>query len=137
MLRFLEKRKVIFVYTPLVIYWIVLLAATSFPTINVPTTDVSDKAYHFTAYFGLGVLLNLTLVFQNKYLTLKKKNAFYTVLIGSIYGIFDEVHQYFIPGRSMEFMDFTADFIGLVLAVIIIIFLMRLYHYSPGEKKLT
>jgi len=131
LLRFLEKRKVLLVYTPLVLYWIVLLAATSFPTIDVPTTDVSDKTYHFTAYFGLGVLLNLTLVFQNKYLTLKRKNAFYTVLIGSIYGIFDEVHQYFIPGRSMEFLDFVADFFGLVLAVLFVLFLLRLFRFFP------
>lgn len=131
MLRFLEKRKVLLVYTPLVIYWIILLTATSFPTINVPTTDVSDKVYHFAAYFGLGVLLNLTLIFQNKYIVLKRKNSFYTVLIGSLYGIFDEVHQYFIPGRSMEFLDFAADFLGLVLAVLFVLFLLRLYRFVP------
>ncbi len=136
MFRFLEKRKVLFVYTPFVIYWIVLLAATSFPTINIPTTAVSDKAYHFMAYFGLGILLNLTLIFQNKFLTLKKRNAFYTILIGSIYGIFDEVHQYFIPGRSMEFLDFSADFIGLVLAVFFLIFLMKVSGFIPQENKI-
>ncbi len=131
MLKFLEKRKVLLVYTPLVLYWIVLFAATSFPTIKVPTTDVSDKGYHFTGYFVLGVLLNLTLIFQNKYLSLKRKNALYTVLIGSIYGIFDEVHQYFIPGRSMEFLDFVADFSGLVLAVVFVLFLLRLNRFVP------
>jgi VanZ family protein len=131
LLRFLEKRKVLLVYTPLVIYWIILLTATSFPTINVPTTDVSDKVYHFAAYFGLGVLLNLTLIFQNKYIVLKRKNSFYTLLIGSLYGIFDEVHQYFIPGRSMEFLDFAADFVGLVLAVLFVLFLLRLYRFVP------
>lgn len=131
MLKFLEKRKVPFVYTPLVIYWIVLLAATSFPTIKVPTTSISDKGYHFIAYFGLGVLLNLTLIFQNKYPLLKKKNSFYTLLIGSIYGIFDEIHQYFIPGRSMEFLDFVADFIGLVLALFFVLFLTKVYKFVP------
>lgn len=131
MLKFLEKRKILLVYTPLVLYWIVLLAATSSPTIKIPTTDVSDKGYHFTAYFGLGVLLNLTLVFQNKYLSLKRKNALYTVLIGSIYGIFDEIHQYFIPGRSMEFLDFVADFFGLILAILFVLFLFRLFKFVP------
>ncbi|HSP89153.1 MAG TPA: VanZ family protein, partial [Ignavibacteriaceae bacterium] len=96
-----------------------------------PTTDVSDKAYHFAAYFGLGVLLNLTLLFQNKYSLLKKKNTFYTILIGSIYGILDEIHQYFIPGRSMEFLDFAADFIGLILAIIFVLFLVKINGFSP------
>ncbi|MDO8549196.1 MAG: VanZ family protein [Ignavibacteria bacterium] len=129
MLRFLEKRKVFLVYTPLVLYWIVLLAATSFPTISVPTTDVSDKIMHFIAYFGLGILLNLTLMFQNKYVNLKKKNWFNTIFIGSVYAALDEFHQYFIPVRSMEFLDFVADFFGLVLAVVFVLFLLRLNRF--------
>jgi len=129
--RFLEKRKVLLVYTPLVLYWIVLLAATSFSTISVPTTDVSDKIMHFIAYFGLGILLNLTLMFQNKYVNLKKKNWFNTIFIGSVYAALDEFHQYFIPGRSMEFLDFVADFFGLVLAVVFVLFLLRLNKFVP------
>jgi VanZ family protein len=131
LLRFLEKRSVLLVYIPLVLYWIVLFAATSFPTIHVPTTDISDKGYHFSGYFVLGVLLNLTLIFQNKYITLKKKNVLYTLLIGSIYGILDEIHQYFIPGRSMEFLDFMADFFGLVLAILFVLFFIKLYKFVP------
>jgi VanZ family protein len=134
LLKFLEEKKVQLIYAPLVIYWIVLLTATSFPTTSIPTMVISDKVMHFTAYFGLGILLNLTLMFQNRYPVLKIKNAFYTLLIGSVYGVIDEVHQYFIPGRSMEFLDFLADFLGLVLAVILVLSLVRLIKFIPGKN---
>ena len=129
MLKFLEKRKVLLIYTPLALYWFILLAATSIPAISVPTTAISDKIMHFAAYFGLGVLLNLTLIFQSKYPRLKQKNALYTVLIGCLHAIIDEVHQHFIPGRFMEFLDFAADFFGLVCAVVFVLFLLKLNRF--------
>ena len=130
MLKYLEERKIYLVYTPLVIYWIILLAATSFPTDAIPTLGVSDKLLHSAAYFCLGILLNLSLLFQNKYKFLKRKGTWYTILIGAIYGIIDEYHQHYIPGRSMEFLDFASDFLGLVLAVVFLIFLMRISNFA-------
>lgn len=130
MLKYLEERKVYLVYTPLVIYWVILLAATSFPTDAIPSFGVSDKFLHFAAYFCLGILLNLSLIFQNKYSFLKRKSTWYTIFIGAIYGIIDEIHQHYIPGRSMEFLDFAADFLGLVLAGVFLIFLMRMSNFA-------
>ncbi len=130
MFRFLEKRKVLLVYTPLVIYWSILLTTTSWPSITLPNTNITDKEYHLSGYFVLGILLNLTLIFQSKYPLLKKMHLLFTLLIGSFYGIFDEVHQHFIPGRSMEFLDFVADFSGLVLAVLFVLFLMKLFNFT-------
>jgi VanZ family protein len=131
LLKYLEKRKVYLVYLPLIIYWIALLTGTSFPTTALPKVGIGDKFMHFGAYFGLGVLLNLSLIFQNKFPKMKVQNNLYTIGIGSLYGIFDEVHQSFIPGRSMEFMDFVADFFGLVLAVVFVLFLLKLNKFVP------
>jgi VanZ family protein len=131
LLKYLEERKTQLVYTPLVIYWLILLGATSFPTNSIPSFGVSDKLLHLGAYFGLGILLNLTFVFQNKYSFFKKQSAWYTILIGSLYGVLDEFHQHFVPGRSMEFLDFLADFVGLVLAVVLVIYLMRTSDFVP------
>lgn len=133
MLRFLEKRKVLFVYTPLILYWLILLTATSTPSTALPTAGIQDKILHFIAYFGLGILINLTLMFQNKYDILKKKSSLFTIVFGSIYAALDEIHQYFIPGRFMEFLDFVADLLGLVLAVILILFLKIVTKYVPEQ----
>jgi len=134
--KYLEANKKLFVYTPLVIYWIVLLIATSLPTNALPTLGVSDKFMHLGAFFGLGVLLNLTLIFQNRYIKLKLRNGFYTVFTGSLYAVFDEVHQYFIPGRFFDLLDLAGDLIGLILAVAFVILLKRINNFVPGETNI-
>ena len=134
MLRFLQAHKVTIIYIPLVIYWLVLLGATSFPVDYVPTVGIGDKVEHLFAYLGLTILLNLTLIFQNKYLLLKRKNTLFTFLITGLYGAFDEIHQYFIPGRSCEAFDFGADLLGILLGIFIITLLMKQYNYLPQEK---
>jgi VanZ family protein len=127
--EFLERKKKVFIYIPLTVYWIILFGATSYPTDALPSFGVSDKVEHLSAFFILGILLNLTLIFQNKYPKLKEKNTLYTILIGSIYGIFDELHQILIPGRFCEFLDFVSDFSGLVLAVVFIILIMKVNKF--------
>lgn len=134
MLKFLERNKKLLVYTPLAFYWIVLLAATSIPTDNFPSITFLDKMVHFVAYFGLGVLFNLTLLFQNKYPLLKRNSYFFTVLIGTIYAILDELHQLFIPGRFGDVMDVLADFTGLVAAVIFVYLIVKLTRFIPQEN---
>jgi VanZ family protein len=131
--KFLEANKLTLIYIPLLIYWLALLAATSFPVEYVPTVGIGDKFEHLFAYLGLTLLLNLTLIFQNKYTLLKKRNSLFTFLIAGIYGGLDEIHQYFIPGRSCELFDFIADLLGILLGIYLIKLLMSKYDYLPQE----
>ena len=39
----------------------------------------------------------------------------YNVTLGSFWGLVDEIHQAYVPGRSSELADVLADFIGAVL----------------------
>jgi VanZ family protein len=55
--------------------------------------------------------------------------AFLAIVIVSIFGLSDELHQHFTPGRSMEFMDWVADTLGATLAV-------GLYTYWAWYRKL-
>jgi VanZ family protein len=55
--------------------------------------------------------------------------AFWAIVIVSIFGLSDELHQHFTPGRSMEFMDWVADTLGATLAV-------GLYTYWAWYRKL-
>lgn len=120
MIRFFEKNKIVAVYIPLIIYWLVLLTATSLPSKDLPNTGVSDKIEHFSAYLILAVLLNLTLVVQNKFETLKKYPSLSTLTIIAFYALIDELHQLYIPGRDCEALDWVADFIGAILGIVLI-----------------
>ena len=134
MFKYIEEHKVFFVYTPLVIYWIILLILTSLPSGMAVTVDISDKINHFGAYGLLSVLLFLTMKFQMKYPFLKKNAIWLTVLIASSYGILDELHQMLVPGRSAEFLDWLADFSGSLLGVLIIQWLLKKYYYLAFQK---
>jgi VanZ family protein len=37
------------------------------------------------------------------------------VVISTLYGVSDEYHQLFVPGRSFDVFDMLADFIGSVV----------------------
>ena len=129
MLKYLEKRKVLLVYTPLVLYWLLLLTATSLPANDIPTLGINDKFYHLGAYTILSFLLNLALIYQRKSKLLFEKAGITTIIIASLYGAFDEVHQIFIPGRFAEILDWTADAIGACLGVYIVYLMIRRFKY--------
>jgi len=126
LLEYLKKNKIYLVYLPLVVYWIALFIATSIPTEYIPSVGVSDKLNHFFAYLVLSVLLYLTFIFQEKLPLLREYPASFTLVIGSVYGIFDELHQMLIPGRHAEVLDWIADFVGVIAGVLIVkLFLLK------------
>ena len=131
MFEYLEKRKVPLIYFPLILYWIMLFTATSLPAANLPSVAVGDKLKHFTAFFGLSVLLSLTLLYQNKVLLLKKYFLAAALIISSIYGLLDEIHQSFVPGRNNEFLDWVADSLGAAAGVFIVFYLLKKFKYFP------
>lgn len=60
----------------------------------------------------------------------------WSAVITIIYGITDEVHQYFVPNRSAEVQDWLADVIGILLMMIIIrIYLSKKYILFGRENK--
>jgi VanZ family protein len=131
---FLEGRKKLLVYTPLIIYWIILFIATTLPVQSVPSFAISDKLHHLAAYFVLSCLLYLTLVYQRKSEYLFNKASIAAFVIASVYGALDEIHQMFVPGRFAEFLDWVADASGAVLGVIVISYLMKKLNYNPTFK---
>ncbi|GAB6282358.1 MAG: hypothetical protein STSR0008_11030 [Ignavibacterium sp.] len=126
MFKFLEKRKLFFVYLPLLIYWSILFILTSIPINKLPEIGLSDKIEHFGAYLVLSFLLNLAFRFQNKIKLFSERPNLFSFLFAFIYGVFDEIHQAFIPGRDCDLFDLTADTIGAILGLIIILFLSKI-----------
>lgn len=133
MINYIKKNKVKFVYLPLAIYWLILFIATSLPTEYMPSVGVGDKYNHFFAYLGLGFLLYYAFSFQEKFLLLKKYPFIMAIIIASVYGIFDELHQLLIPGRSAEFLDWLADFFGAMTGVLIARFIYIRFRMEAEE----
>lgn len=126
MFNFLEKNKKYLVYTPLVLYWVVLLISTSLPLESVPSVGLSDKFLHTVAYAGLAVLLYPALLFQKKYERFYKSPVLYTFIIGMIYAAFDELHQLLVPGRKCDIVDVAADGVGILIGLLLIVLIRRI-----------
>lgn len=77
------------------------------PSINVP-----DKLAHFIAYGLLATLILRTDFFWKK----RMKGMLLAVGVTSLYGITDEWHQYYVPGRFSDVIDWVADTLGALLA---------------------
>ena len=73
--------------------------------------EYSDKVVHALIYMPLAFLFYISLRRSgfNKYIFL------ISFLLAGIYGITDEFHQSFVPGRNAAAADVVADFIGAVL----------------------
>ncbi len=117
---FLERNKVLLVYLPLTVYWIVIFILTSLPAESVPEVGIGDKFQHVIAFCVLAILLYLTLIIQNKFPIIKRKSTIYSILILFGYAVLDELHQLFIPGRSGDVIDVVADLIGGIIGLIIV-----------------
>jgi len=111
----------------LLLYWVTLLILTSTPAPELPKVDISDKVVHFGAYFVLAIFFQL-------YVFLKKGESIFngkiktwalTIIVLMLYGGVDEVHQAFIPGRLADLLDFIADTLGVVTAVILLTPLLK------------
>jgi VanZ family protein len=78
------------------------------PAMDLPPFSFADKLAHLLEY---GLLASLI------YFALKKSQAnfhpiFIPFLIAFLYGVSDEIHQYFVPGRDANVFDAVADAVG-------------------------
>ncbi|MCD4844645.1 MAG: VanZ family protein [Methanosarcinales archaeon] len=85
-----------------------------------------DKILHFIEYIVLGVLLYLTMYYSPGSFT-RKYAAVFAFIIGVLFAISDEIHQFFVSGRSSSVLDLIADSIGVAFAVVTmyVIFMIR------------
>lgn len=96
--------------------WPVVLAvgifiASTRSQIAEPDISHIDKVAHFGVY---GLLATLLCRLGRGW-----RAAVFALLAASLYGISDEWHQSFTPGRSVEVADWVADTSGAALAVLL------------------
>ena len=73
------------------------------------------KGAHFTVYALLGMLC-----LQPAYVLVHRvpRAAFWSWCATALYAVTDEIHQYFVPGRSCEVRDMLIDAIGAALGIL-------------------
>ena len=91
-----------------------------------------DKLLHAGVYALLGLLL---LGAQPRPVNgYSGRQVTISVLLASLYGLSDEIHQYFVPGRSSEALDWLADTVGALIAVSLLAWLSRKRKSAGGRR---
>jgi VanZ family protein len=100
-------------WLPVIAYMAMLFGFSSLSTLPAPPADFSFYDVHIAAYAGLGALTARALAKGIR--RVPWRAVLGAILISSLYGVSDEYHQVFVPGRSFDVFDMVADAIGSVV----------------------
>lgn len=81
------------------------------------------KLAHFTIY-AIGGFLIMNYAYTTEK-TMKQK-MLYSITFGAGYAITDEIHQFFVSGRSAQILDIGIDTAGVIIGVLIYLTLRKL-----------
>ena len=114
--------QVFWYWLPVALYagTIFFLSAQSHPDEQLPSfllKDVSDKVLHAVEYAGLAVLCYRTFRWAAGP-SVARQALVLAIVTASIYGITDEVHQFFVPFRESSWLDWLADTAGATVGAL-------------------
>lgn len=99
---------------------------------SLPSFEYADKIMHFGGYALLGALMVRMVL--NESLGLSRRTLMaVAMVVSTVYGISDEIHQTFVAERCGDVFDVVADGIGSVFGVIVYAQLFG----KPGFHKTT
>lgn len=114
-----NTKNFIFYWLPLILYCLLIFIQSSKPSFEqLPDIRYFDKFLHFLGYAVLGIL------FYRAFRTMRLGQSgrlliFFSILCATLYGISDEIHQYFVPFREASFSDVIANTVGSICGVYI------------------
>jgi VanZ family protein len=114
-----RRKRILFYLLPAVGYAALIfsLSSSSLDMEELRPVFEYDKLLHLVEYYILGYLLMR--VFTTSPVPFLAENAVLaTILVGTLYGASDEIHQYFVPGRDCSLFDFLFDAAGVALAAV-------------------
>ena len=129
-----------FLFLLFALAWMALIFyLSSQPAIDItPLFPHQDKVFHAVIYGVLAVaLLGSMRHHPDGY---RYRQVAIAVLLATLYGLSDEFHQSFVPGRSPEAGDVLADAAGALLATLVFRWLLRTLHskiFRPVDAVIT
>lgn len=91
-----------------------------------PGVDVLSSIAHFCEYTMFGVLLANALC---SHMPLRRA-CLIAIACGSLYGVSDEIHQLFVPGRMCDPVDWIVDTAGAALGSSVVYAVLRNRRYE-------
>ncbi|MEE2610047.1 MAG: VanZ family protein [Acidobacteriota bacterium] len=92
-----------------------IFISSSLPGSAVPSA-LPDKPVHFAVYGLLGALV-LRALARGRWFGVGGRTALASIVLTITYGVSDEWHQSFVPGRSPDSMDLLVNGVGATVVV--------------------
>ena len=108
----------LWIWGPVVLQMAVIFGFSSIPDLKAIPGGFSDRSGHSIGYAILGALL-LRALAGGQLAGVTWLRAIASVVLATLYGISDEFHQSFVPGRSPDLHDVAADAVGALGAVVL------------------
>lgn len=119
-------KSVALAWLPALVYMALIFILSSIPTLASYSKHLPfrDKGAHFLEYAILGALT--THAAGRTFPELHRGRVFlFGVMLATLFGVSDELHQAFVPGRRADFGDIIADFLGAIVGGLVRLMLRR------------
>ncbi len=122
---FFTERLFWWYWFPLIIYCMLIFIQSSYPSPRqLPAFPYSDKLMHFGAYAVMAGLCSRALrVTRLSWRPIRI--LLFSALFAALYGVGDEIHQFFVTSRTADRMDVLADLLGGTFGAVCFYFAIR------------
>jgi VanZ family protein len=114
-IRAVADRPFLWLWLPVVLHVALIFGLSSLSTVPEPGLPYSDKHAHFFMFGGLCALLVRAMA-AGRWAGVTRATALSAFALTTIYGMSDEIHQRFVPGRTSSVDDLVADACGAAVA---------------------
>ena len=109
--------RLLYLWGPVLAHMALIFAASSRSDTSAVPSAIPDKVMHVAVYAVLGALI-LRAVAGGRRTNVTWSAVLVSILAATLYGIIDEWHQSFVPGRTPDARDVAADLAGASVGAI-------------------
>jgi VanZ family protein len=129
--------QLLWLWLPVALDAALIFFLSSIPQLPSPPGPFSDKHIHFGWYAVFTVLIVRALA-SGRLRNVTGRVAIAAILLAAFYGLTDEIHQSFVPGRSADPHDLLADTAGAIAAAgLLLAWAIIRRRRQVAEKRLT
>jgi len=128
-----KAHRIAWLWLPVIAYAAVIFILSSISETPSLPEGISDKGLHGGLYAGFALVLVRALA-RGRWAGVTFLSACLAVSLAVMYGVSDEVHQSFVPGRTADAADVAADAWGAGVAASVAWIIARLGSRGTGAR---
>lgn len=122
--------KFLWFWGPVLLVMGLIFGASAVSEPGPPPAGLSDKSAHIIAYGVLGATLIRALATGHAP-GMTARRVLIATAAAAVYGVTDELHQVFVPGRTPDALDLVADLVGGAAGSFLYAAGARVWHARP------